>query len=57
MAEPRGIVVRWNKKSVSIDADFGHRWRVGPSLLRRVEPKDITPAPEYPQADLFLEGD
>ena len=53
----RGIVVRWNKKSVSIDADCGHRWRVGPSLLRRVEPKDITPAPEYPQADLFLEGD
>lgn len=39
----KGTVVRWNKKSVSIDADCGHRWRVGPSHLSRVEAKDITP--------------
>ena len=39
----KGTVVRWNKKSVSIDADCGHRWRVGPSHLNRVEAKDITP--------------
>lgn len=39
-----GTVVRWNKKSVSIDADCGHRWRVAPSFLRRFDPKDITPS-------------
>lgn len=52
-----GTVVRWNKKSVSIDSDCGHRWLVGPSFLRRVEPKDITPQPEQHQADLFLENE
>jgi len=50
-----GTVARWNKKSVSIDADCGHRWRVGPSHLRRLEPKDITPQNPPHQGDLFIE--
>ena len=49
-----GTVARWNKKSVSVDADCGHRWRVGPNHLRRVEAKDITPKDQPPhQLDLF----
>ena len=51
----KGTVVRWNKKSVSIDADCGHRWRVGPRHLNRVDPKDITPEKEHHQTDLFLD--
>ena len=51
----KGTVVRWNKKSVSIDADCGHRWRVGPNYLRRLEPKDITPEKEHHQTYLFLD--
>ena len=50
-----GKVVRWNKRSVSIDADCGHRWRVSPNYLRRLEPKDITPEKEHHQTDLFLD--
>lgn len=51
-----GTVARWNKKSVSVDADCGHRWRVGPSHLRRLEAKDITPKDQPPhQLDLFTE--
>lgn len=50
-----GTVMRWNKKSVSINADCGHRWRVGPSYLRRLEPKDITPEKAHHQTDLFLD--
>ena len=53
----KGTVVRWNKKSVSIDADCGHRWRVGPSHLRRLEPRDITPKNDGHQTDLFLVKD
>lgn len=30
----RGVIKRFNKKSVSIIADNGHRWNVSPSLLR-----------------------
>ena len=50
-----GTVARWNKKSVSVDADCGHRWRVGPGLLRRLEAKDITPKNQSHQLDLFIE--
>ena len=49
-----GTVARWNKRSVSVDGDCGHRWRVGPNHLRRVEAKDITPKDHPPhQLDLF----
>ena len=32
-----GIVVRLNKKTVSISTDDGHRWNVPPRLLRLVQ--------------------
>lgn len=53
----QGTVVRWNRKSVSVDTDCGHRWRVGPSLLRRVEARDITPRQQHDQGSLLLDHD
>jgi hypothetical protein len=38
-----GTLLRYNKKSVTVVTDDGHRWNVSPSFLRPVEPKDITP--------------
>lgn len=32
-----GMLVRYNQKSVTVVTDDGHRWRVSPGLLRRVE--------------------
>ena len=32
-----GIVLRLNKKTISITTDDGHRWNVAPGLLRLVE--------------------
>lgn len=32
--EIQGVVLRLNKKTVSIDSDDGHRWNVAPGLLR-----------------------
>ncbi len=32
-----GILTRYNKKSVTVIADDGHRWNVSPRFLRRVE--------------------
>ena len=39
-----GVLVRYNKKTVSVLTDDGHRWTVSPHFLRSVEPRDITPA-------------
>ena len=39
-----GTLARYNQKSVSVLADDGGRWTVHPSLLRPLEPRDITPA-------------
>src|SRR5512143_471720 len=39
-----GALVRYNKKTVSVLTDDGHRWNVSPRFLRPVEPRDITPA-------------
>lgn len=33
-----GVVVRYNKKTVSVLTPDGQQWRVSPGLLRRVEP-------------------
>jgi hypothetical protein len=33
-----GILVRYNKKTVSLVTDDGHRWNVSPALLKRVAP-------------------
>ncbi|WNV06623.1 hypothetical protein RP726_09505 [Candidatus Methylospira mobilis] len=38
-----GTLIRYNKKTVSPVTNDGHRWNVSPSLLRLVEPRDITP--------------
>lgn len=32
-----GIVLRHNKKTVSVSTNDGHQWNVGPSLLRLVQ--------------------
>lgn len=39
-------LVRYNKKSVTVLTDDGHRWTASPSFLRPFEPKDIRPAGE-----------
>src|SRR5512147_2237914 len=39
-----GALVRYNKKTVSVVTDAGHRWNVSPRFLRPVEPRGITPA-------------
>jgi hypothetical protein len=33
-----GILVRYNKRTVSLVTDDGHRWNVSPALLKRVAP-------------------
>ena len=38
-----GTLVRYNRKTVSVLTDAGHRWNVSPHLLRPLEPRDITP--------------
>lgn len=38
-----GTLTKYNKKTVSIITDDGHRWNVSPGFLRPAEPKDITP--------------
>nr|WP_296749542.1 hypothetical protein [Thioalkalivibrio sp.] len=38
-----GVLVKYNKKTVTVVTDEGVRWNVSPGLLRRAEPKDITP--------------
>ncbi|MCD0257997.1 hypothetical protein JWH11_07130 [Xanthomonas melonis] len=35
-----GVIVRYNKKSVSVLTDDGQRWTVAPGLLRAALPKD-----------------
>jgi hypothetical protein len=40
-----GMLVRYNKKTVSLVTDDGHRWNVAPSLLRRAaQPVQANPA-------------
>ena len=38
-----GTLTKYNKKTVTIITDDGHRWNVSPGFLRAAEPKDITP--------------
>lgn len=33
-----GILTRYNKRSVTVVTDDGHRWNVSPSFLQRAEP-------------------
>jgi hypothetical protein len=39
-----GVLVRYNKKTVSLVTDDGHRWNVSPALLTRVATS--TPSPQ-----------
>lgn len=34
-----GVLVRYNKKSVTVVTDDGERWTVSPGFLQRAEPK------------------
>jgi hypothetical protein len=38
-----GVLVKYNKKTVTVVAGDGQRWNVSPGLIRKAEPKDITP--------------
>jgi hypothetical protein len=38
-----GTLTKYNKKTVTVISDDGHRWNVSPGFLREAEPKDITP--------------
>lgn len=38
-----GMLIKYNKKTVTVVTDEGQRWNVSPGLLRQAEPKDITP--------------
>ena len=33
-----GMLTRYNRKSVTVITDDGHRWRVSPALLRKAAP-------------------
>jgi hypothetical protein len=35
-----GMITRYNKKTVSIVTDDGHRWNVAPQLLRRADHRE-----------------
>lgn len=45
-----GVLVRYNKKTVTVITEGGEHWNVAPGLLRKVE--DITSAARDESADL-----
>jgi len=38
-----GMLVRYNKKSVTVVTDDGHRWTVAPGFLRKTTPASASP--------------
>jgi hypothetical protein len=38
-----GVLVRYNKRTVSLVTDDGHRWNVSPALLTRMTTSDPNP--------------
>jgi hypothetical protein len=38
-----GTLTKYNKKTVTVITEDGHKWNVSPGFLRETEPKDITP--------------
>lgn len=36
-----GILTRYNRKTVTMIADYGQRWNVSPGLLSRAQPTEI----------------
>ena len=47
-----GVLVRYNKKSVTVLSDDGERWTVSPGFLNRAEAKRATNLVEMRKADL-----
>lgn len=43
-----GLIVRFNRKSVTLIAEDGVQWRVAPALLTPIEPKDVEIEVEEP---------
>lgn len=41
-----GMLVRYNKKTVSLVTDDGHRWNVSPALLTRTATSSLNPQSE-----------
>jgi hypothetical protein len=37
-----GMITRYNKKTVSIVTDDGHRWNVAPQFLERAAPRSVS---------------
>jgi hypothetical protein len=38
-----GMVVKYNKKTLTVITDEGQRWNVSPSLLSKAKPTKVTP--------------
>ena len=38
-----GMLVKYNKKTVTVITDKGQRWNVSPSFLSKAEPHEVTP--------------
>ena len=49
----QGMLVRYNRKSVTVVTDDGHRWNVSPSLLSRAAAPDNAKAPTRPSLTLL----
>ena len=39
-----GVITRYNRKTVTVQTDSSGQWRVAPSLLERLPPKERKPA-------------
>lgn len=49
----QGMLVRYNRKSVTVVTDDGHRWNVSPSLLSSAAAPDKAKAPARPSLALL----
>jgi hypothetical protein len=38
-----GMLVKYNKKPVTVITEEGQRWNISPSLLSKAEPKEVAP--------------
>lgn len=49
-----GVLSRYNRKTVTVIADGGHRWNVSPGLLARAEPRARQNGTEPPIVETSL---
>ena len=49
----QGMLVRYNRKSVTVVTDDGHRWNVSPSLLSSAAAPDKAKPPTWPSLTLL----